>query len=73
MDFGWCVGYSVSRRSTDMWKSERETVMALAIGVVALVLYGLVGTQDLAEEQRQAEETWAKPVVSETGVEEAWQ
>ena len=56
-----------------MWKSERETVMALAIGVVALVLYGLVGTQDLAEEQRQAEETWAKPVVSETGVEEAWQ
>lgn len=51
----------------------RETILAVAIGVVTLVLYGLVGAQDFAEETRQAEETWAKPVVSETGIEEAWQ
>ena len=72
MDFGWCVGYSVSRRWTEMWQSNRETGLALLIGVAALVLYGLVGAQDFAEEQRQAEETWAKPVISETGVVEAW-
>lgn len=51
----------------------RETILAVAIGVVALVLYGVLGAQDLAEEQRQADETWQRPVVSETGVEEAWQ
>jgi hypothetical protein len=54
-----------------MWQSNRETVMAVAIGVVALVLYGILGAQDFAEEQRQAEESWHRPVVSETGV-EAW-
>lgn len=51
----------------------RETILAVAIGVVALVLYGVLGAQDFAEETRQAEETWAKPVVSESGIEEAWQ
>ena len=56
-----------------MWKSDRETVVAFGIGVAALVLYGVLGAQDFAEEQRQAEETWQRPVVSETGIEEAWQ
>ena len=56
-----------------MWQSNRETGLALLIGVAALVLYGLIGAQDFAEEQRQAEETWQRPVVSETGVVEAWQ
>ena len=46
----------------------RETILAVAIGVVALVLYGLVGAQDFAEETRQAEENWQRPVVSETGI-----
>lgn len=50
----------------------KETILAVAIGVVALVIYGLVGAQDFAEEQRQAKETWQRPVVSETGVVEAW-
>lgn len=52
--------------------SNRESILAVAIGVMALLIYGLVGAQDFAEEQRRAEETWAKPVVSETGIEEAW-
>ena len=72
MDFGWCGGYLMSRRWTDM-SSNRESILAVAIGVMALLIYGLVGAQDFAEEQRQAEETWQRPVVSETGVEEAWQ
>jgi len=54
-----------------MWQSNRETMVALGIGAVALVLYGILGAQDFAEEQRQAEESWQRPVVSETGV-EAW-
>lgn len=45
-----------------MWQSNRETGLALVIGVVALVLYGLVGAQDYQEAQRQAEETWNRPV-----------
>ena len=56
-----------------MWKSDRETVIAMALGAVLFVAYCIAGAGDLAEETRQAEETWAKPAVSETGVEEAWQ
>ena len=73
MDFGWCVAYSMSRRSGDMWQSNRETAVAVGIGAVALLMYGILGAQDFAEEQRQAEESWQRPVVSETGVVEAWQ
>ena len=72
MDFGTLLAYSMLRRSTDMWQSNRETMVALGIGAVALVLYGVLGAQDFAEEQRQAEESWHRPVVSETGV-EAWE
>ena len=71
MDFGTLLAYSMLRRS-DMWQSNRETVIAMALGAVLFVAYCIAGAGDLAEEQRQAEETWAKPVVSETGVEEAW-
>jgi len=56
-----------------MWKSDRETVIAMALGAVLFVAYCVAGAGDLAEEQRQAEETWQRPVVSETGIEEAWQ
>lgn len=73
MDFGTLLAYSMLRRSTDMWKSDRETVIAMALGAVLFVAYCIAGAGDLAEEQRRAEETWAKPVVSETGIEEAWQ
>jgi len=55
-----------------MWKSERETVVALGLGALLFVAYCIAGAGDLAEEQRQAEETWNRPVVSETGVVEAW-
>jgi len=55
-----------------MWKSDRETVIAMALGAVLFVAYCIAGAGDLAEETRQAEETWAKPAVSETGVVEAW-
>ena len=51
MDFGTLLAYSMSRRS-EMWQSNRETVVAFGIGVVALVLYGLVGAQDFAEHLR---------------------
>ena len=51
----------------------KETILAVALGAVLFVAYCIAGAGDLAEEQRQAEETWQRPVVSETGIEEAWQ
>ena len=72
MDFGTLLAYSALRRSS-MWKSDRETVVALGLGALLFVAYCIAGAGDLAEEQRQAEETWQRPVVSETGIEEAWQ
>jgi hypothetical protein len=55
-----------------MWQSNRETVLAVVLGAVLFVAYCIAGAGDLSEEQRQAEETWQRPVVSETGVED-WQ
>lgn len=72
MDFGTLLAYSMLRRSTDMWQSNRETVLAVVLGAVLFVAYCIAGAGDLSEEQRQAEETWQRPVVSETGVED-WQ
>jgi transposase len=72
MDFGTLLAYSMSRRWTEMWKSERETAVALGLGALLFVAYCIAGAGDLSEEQRQAEETWQRPVVSETGVVEAW-